>query len=104
MTNGEENVPFVITVGVCLPRRMKYHVRENYRDLERQSPIKAALGIPWPEPRFRPTSSPGVGWGALGLDLLAERRILEREPYNHSSFSGLSLFPDGFHALPSSLV
>ena len=44
---------------------------------------------------------PDVGWAALGLDLLAGRRILEREPYNHSSFSGLSPFPDGFHALPS---
>ena len=40
-------------------------------------------------------------WGALGLDLLAERRISEREPYNHSSFSGLPPFPDGFHSLPS---
>ncbi len=43
-------------------------------------------------------------WGALGLDLLAERRISEREPYNHSSFSGLTLLPGGFHALPTSLV
>ena len=96
---GEIGSFFSVSLSACRPSWTKIdrfrfsYAKSGALDLDETSNFRVATKRQAKSDRLLPR-----------LDLLAGRKISEREQYNHSSFSGLTLLPGGFHALPTSLV